>query len=168
MDDEKGILAALNSKLTDENKVKSPDDLHVGDIVYVELDKNDGLVLNGKYVTRLKYVVVAGAKSNAKEICVALINTSNDYSNDPDWKSEQYLLHQSDYPEILDYDSWLDCTDVKELLFRKIKSKDAIIKGRLNSNDLARVMITISESEFVSPHIKKVYGINRFVENNAL
>ncbi len=65
MDDEKGILASLKSKLSDENKVTSADDLNVGDVVYVELDKNDGLVLNGKYVTRLKYVVVAGAKSNA-------------------------------------------------------------------------------------------------------
>lgn len=165
MDDVNGTLAGLKSELSRICQVKSSDDLHVGDIVYVELDKNDGLVLNGKYVTRLKYVVVAGAKSNAKEVCAVLINTSNDYFDDPDWKSEQYLLRQADYPEILSYDSWLDCTDVKELLVRKICSKGAEIKGRLNDADLERVMKIINNSDYVPVHIKKVYGIKKYVES---
>ena len=45
MDDVNGTLAGLKSELSRSCQVKSSDDLHVGDIVYVELDKNDGLVL---------------------------------------------------------------------------------------------------------------------------
>ena len=30
---------------------------------------------------------------------------------DMDWQAEQYLIRQVDYPEFLEYDSWIDCTD---------------------------------------------------------
>ena len=165
MEDEKGTLSKLKDDLASDSSIKSAEDLSVGDIVYVELDRNDGLVLNNGYPTRLKYIVVAGSKSNRKEIGVVLVNTANDYSDDPDWQSEQYLLRQSDYPSVLDYDSWLDCTDVKELLARKIKSKKGVVMGHLNDTDLNNVMSIINGSSFVDNHIKKVYGISEFVKH---
>lgn len=156
------VLAGLKQQLIAESIVTSADDLHVGDIIYVELDRGDGLVLNQGYDTRLKYVVVAGSKSNRKEYGVVLINSDADYSDADDWKSEQYLIRQEDYPGVLDHDSWIDCTDPKVLPLRKIKAKKAEVKGRLNETDLINVMRTIKESDFVEPHFKKVYGINEF------
>lgn len=73
------------------------------------------------------------------------------------------LIRKEDYPGILDHDSWIDCTDPKELPLRKIKAKKAEVKGQLNDNDLTNVMKTIKESDFVEPHFKKVYGINEFL-----
>ena len=90
MEDE--ALKALQQQLRQQRIVKSAEDLQVGDIIYVEMDKNDGLVLNDGYDTRLKYVVVAGSKSNDKEFSVVLINSDADYSDAPDWKAEQYPL----------------------------------------------------------------------------
>lgn len=156
------VLAGLKQQLVAESIVTCADDLHVGDIIYVELDRSDGLVLNQGYDTRLKYVVVAGSKSNRKEYGVVLINSDADYSDAEDWKAEQYLVRQEDYPGILDHDSWIDCTDPKELPLRKIKAKRAEVKGYLNERDLANVMRTLKESDFVEPHFKKVYGINDF------
>lgn len=156
------VLASLKQQLVAESIVTSADDLHVGDIIYVELDRSDGLVLNQGYDTRLKYVVVAGSKSNRKEFGVVLINSDADFSDAEDWKAEQYLVRREDYPGVLEHDSWIDCTDPKELPLRKIKAKRAEVKGHLNERDLANVMRTLKESDFVEPHFKKVYGINDF------
>lgn len=107
-------------------------------------------------------MVVAGAKSNAKEICAVLINSDNDYSASPDWQAEQYLIRKEDYPEFLEHDSWIDCTDSKELKVKKIIAKKAEKKGRLNSQDLANVMKHLKENDFIDQHTRKVYGIDKF------
>lgn len=69
--------------------------MNVGDIIYYDMDRADGIVPNSGYDTHLKYVVVAGAKSNSKEVCAVLINSYTDHSLAPDWQSEQYLIRQS-------------------------------------------------------------------------
>ena len=56
--DSNGKLAEIKKAIVEASLVKSIADLSVGTIVYVEMDKNDGLVLNEGYPTRLKYVVV--------------------------------------------------------------------------------------------------------------
>lgn len=164
--DFEGKLADLKENLKAASLVQSADDLKVGTIIYVEMDKNDGLVLNDGYPTRLKYVVVAGSKSDRKEVCAVLVNTDADYSDAPDWKAEQYPLLQKNYPEVLDYDSWLDCTDPKTLTVRKLKAKKAEVKGCLTTDDLKAVMTKLKNSDFIDPHTKKVYGINAYNEGD--
>ena len=159
--DQEGKLANLKNSLQKASLVKSIAELQVGTVIYVELDANDGLVLKDGYKTRLKYVVVAGAKSNQKEICAVLINSDADYSDDPDWKAEQYPLLQSNYPGLLDHDSWLDCTDPKPLTVKKLKAKKAEVSGSLLEEDLALVMDKLKNSDFIEPHMKKVFGIDK-------
>lgn len=79
--------------------------------------------------------------------------------------AEQYLIRQADYPEFLDHDSWIDCTDPKELKVTKIKAKKAEKKGRLNDRDLASVMRHLKESDFIDQHTRKVFGIDKFCVN---
>lgn len=154
MEDKDGILSDL---LT----VKSAGDLSVGDVVYVELDAADGIDTQG-YPCRLKYVVVSGCKTDRKEIAAVLINSENDYSSSEEWQNEQYLLDYRNYNNFLDYDSWLDCSEIKELKVRKIVSKKAQKKGHLNDYDLRVMMQKLKESDFIDNHIKKVYGINAY------
>ena len=160
--DFEGKLSDLKKSMDEASLVKSAADLTVGTVVYVEMDKNDGLTLTGGYTTRLKYVVVAGAKSDHKEVCAVLVNTDADFSDDPDWLADQYPLLQRNYPGILDYDSWLDCTDPKTLTVRKLKAKKAEVKGRLTDDDLRAVMTKLKNSEVISERIKKLYGISSF------
>jgi hypothetical protein len=94
-----------------------------------------------------------------------LINTDNDHSLAPDWQAEQYLIKQEDYPDILDHDSWIDCTDPKELKVSKIKAKEAEKKGCLNAGDLANIMKHLKENDFIEPHLRKVYGIDKYTIN---
>lgn len=156
------ILIQLQEQLRQKSVVKGIDDLNVGDIIYYDMDRADGIIPKDGYNTRLKYVVVAGAKSNAKEVCAVLINSEKDYSNAADWLAEQYMICQVDYPEILDYDSWIDCTDSKELKVTKIRAKNAEKKGRLNDRDLNNVMKHLKENDFVDAHTRKVYGIDKY------
>ena len=160
--DFEGKLADLKKSIDETSLVKSVADLAVGTVVYVEMDKNDGLTLTGSYITRLKYVVVAGVKSDRKEVCAVLVNTDADFSNDPDWRANQYPLLQRNYPGILDRDSWLDCTDPKTLTVRKLKAKKAEIKGHLTDDDLKAVMAKLKNSDFIDAHLKKVYGISGY------
>lgn len=160
--DFEGKLADLKKSIDETSLVKSAADLAVGTVVYVEMDKNDGLTLTGGYTTRLKYVVVAGAKSDQKEVCAVLVNTDADFSDDPDWRADQYPLLQRNYPGILDYDSWLDCTAPKPLTVRKLKAKKAEVKGRLTDDDLKAVMSKLKNSDFIDAHMKKVYGISNY------
>ena len=134
----------------------------MGDIVYYDMDRDDGIVPETGYDSRLKYVIVAGAKSNSKEVCAVLINTDNDFSSAPDWLAEQYLVRQTDYPEILDHDSWIDCTDPKELLVSKIKAKGAEKKGRLNPRDLSNVMRHLKENDFIDARTRRIYRIDKY------
>ena len=45
---------------------------------------------------------------------------------------------------------------------RKLKAKKAEVKGRLTDDDLKAVMTKLKNSEVISPHLKKVYGISTF------
>ena len=162
MEDINGVLAGLKDEMEQESLVKSIDDLKPGAIIYVEMDKNDGLVLNEGYPTRLKYVVVAGAKTNRKEVCAVLVNSAADFSDAPDWRAEQYPIQRSNYSEILTHDSWIDCTDPKILTVRKLKAKKAKVSGCLTPSDLKAVMTKLKNSDFVDLHTKKVFGIETF------
>lgn len=156
------ILSQLREQMRQEALVKGIDDLQVGDIVYYDMDRADGITPEPGYDSRLKYVIVAGAKSNQKEVCAVLINTNKDHSIAPDWQAEQYLIRREDYPDILDHDSWIDCTDPKELKVAKIKAKGAEKKGHLNATDIDNVMRHLQENDFVDEHTRRVYCINKY------
>ncbi|MCQ2607732.1 MAG: hypothetical protein MJ197_03490 [Bacteroidales bacterium] len=160
------ILSQLQEQLKQESLVKGIEDLNIGDIIYYNMDQADGITPKAGYDTRSKYVVVAGSKSNSKEVCAVLINSENKYSSAADWQAEQYLIRQKDYPNILDHDSWIDCTDPKELKVSKIKAKNAEKKGKLNAHDLETVMKHLKENDFVDTHTRKVYGIDKYQIKN--
>lgn len=58
------VLPHLSEMMHHESIVKNIHDLQVGDIVYYDMDRADGIVPKGGYDSRLKYV--AGSKSNQK------------------------------------------------------------------------------------------------------
>ncbi len=60
IDDSRNVLAHLKAELHEESAVKASADMNIGDIVYLEMDENDGLTLRNGYATRRKYVVIIG------------------------------------------------------------------------------------------------------------
>lgn len=120
-DDVQENLSKLREKIENEDRIKSPVRLSKGDIVEMELDENDGITLDGQYETRRKYIVIIGVTSKGDIYGAYLINSEiNFIKNNDIMKNYQYILLKDDYPELLKYDSYLDCSE----LFPINKKKD--------------------------------------------
>ena len=113
IDDSRNVLAHLKAELHEESAVKASADMNIGDIVYLEMDENDGLTLRNGYATRRKYVVIIGKNEKGNLVGSLIVNSKiTPFKRTAVMQQYQYLLRQSDYPQILNYDSWLDCTEV--------------------------------------------------------
>ena len=115
MDDKAGTLSKLKAIIADKEKVDMSS-IKVGDIIYVPLDEEDGLTLKKGYKDRLKYIVIIGFTPEGVAVGALLINSEIDPSNhSKEFLDCQYQLQVRNYRAILDYDSWLDCSDIFEI-----------------------------------------------------
>ena len=158
--DHNDVLKDLHAQIQESSLVRSADDIQIGDIVYVEMDRNDGLVLVDGYDTRLKYIVVAGSKSDKKEFAVVLINSEADFSDDSDWQGEQYLLRHSDYADVLEHE--------KKILTEQVMNEgkpaniaEKIVEGRIGKYFKE---VCLTEQAFVKDGN---LSVNQYVANTA-
>lgn len=159
MDDKTGALAKLKAIMAQAEEVDMSL-IKIGDIIYVPLDEEDGLTLKDGYEDRNKYIVIIGFTPEGIAIGALLINSEID----PSKRSEellncQYPLLVRNYRSILDYDSWLDCSDIFELSKSKITEKNGKLKGCLISEDKERVMQFLKDTDVFDNATKKRYGI---------
>lgn len=159
MDDKTGALAKLKAIMAQAEEIDMSS-IKIGDIIYVPLDEEDGLKLKNGYKDRNKYIVIIGFTPEGVAIGALLINSEID----PSKRSEellgcQYPLLVRNYRSILDYDSWLDCSDIFELSKSKITEKNGKLKGCLISEDKERVMQFLKDTDVLDNATKKRYGI---------
>lgn len=96
--------------------IVTADDIVPGAIIYVTLSEEDGLKLRG-WKEKDKWIVVIGTTSDGYIIGSLLINTNpNTFSRE--LGEIQFPMTRRSYP-FLDYNSWLDCSE----LFRIPQSK---------------------------------------------
>lgn len=146
----------------EERRVRSRTDLRVGDIVYQNMDRNDGLVLNRGYDNRLKYFVIVGRNSKGDAIGLCLINSDlNFYENVPAMHRFQYILKAKDYVGVLKKDSRLDCAQLFPMKTRKSVAVGAEVVGHLTYEDEMRVMPLVASCGFIDAHMKKLYRIGQ-------
>ena len=84
-------------------------------------------------------------KSEPDKTC--LLYTSDSSKRSEELLDCQYPLMVRNYRDILDYASWLDCSDIFELSKLKITEKNGKLKGCLISEDRERVMQFLRETE---------------------
>lgn len=159
MDDKTGALSKLKAMIADKEKVDMSS-IKVGDIIYVPLDEEDGLILKDGYKERRKYIVIIGFTPEGIAVGALLINSEID----PSKRSQelldcQYPLQARYYRNVLDYDSWLDCSDIFEIPNLKITDKDGKMKGSLTEEDRERVMDFLKETDVFDNATKRRYGI---------
>lgn len=156
--------------LTDETRrIKSGTDLSVGDIVYQNMDRKDGLVLNKGYDTRQKYFVIVGKNSKGDAIGLCLINSDLDFYKDvPAMQRFQYTLKATDYIGVLTKDSRLDCAQLFSMKARKSIAVGAKVVGHLTQEDKSRVLSLVASCVFIDAHIKKVYRIGLKEERGCI
>ena len=159
MEDKGGVLESLKTMLENKELV-DVSSLKVGDIIYVSLDEDDGLILKDGYKSRMKYIVIIGFTPEGHAVGSLLINSN---INPLLWSEEmmncQYPLRRTTYPYILDYDSWLDCSDIFEISKLKMSMNKARLKGRLCDEDCQRVMGCLRISDVIDNATKRRYGI---------
>ena len=77
MDDKTGALSKLQSIIADKEKVNISS-MKVGDIIYIPLDEEDGLILKEGYKSRRKYIVIIGFTPEGIAVGALLINSNID------------------------------------------------------------------------------------------
>ena len=160
IDDSRNVLAQLKADMHEESTVKAPSDMSIGDIVYLEMDENDGLTLHNGYFTRRKYVVIIGKNEKGNLVGSLIVNSKiTPFKRSAVMQQYQYMLRQSDYPQILNYDSWLDCTELFELDSSKIVAVEGELKGRLTETDLANAMNLVKRCGFINRQAKEKFGL---------
>lgn len=159
MDDKDGTLSKLKAIAADKEKVDMSS-VKVGDIIYVPLDEEDGLVLKEGYKDRLKYIVIIGFTPEGIAVGALLVNSNIDPSKrSKELLDCQYPLLSRDYRHILEYDSWLDCSDIFEIPKLKITDKNGKMKGCLTDDDKERVMGFLKDTDVFDNATKRRYGI---------
>ena len=162
IDDVKGALVALKAEMQEDRCIKSGTDLNVGDIVYQDMDRNDGLVLNKGYDDRLKFFVIVGKNSKGDAIGLCLINSDLDfYKNVPAMQRFQYILKAADYKGVLKKDSRLDCAQLFPMKARKSVAVKAERVGHLTAEDEAKILPLVASCGFIDAHMRKVYRIGQ-------
>lgn len=159
MDDKNGALDKLRAMIADEEREKMSS-MKIGDIIYVPLDEEDGLTLTDGYKERLKYIVIVGFTPEGVAVGALLVNSEID----PSKRSQelfdcQYPLLHRNYRHILDYDSWLDCSDILEIPQLKIADKGGRMKGCLTGEDRERIMDFLKDTDMFDNATKRRYGI---------
>ncbi|MDE6336160.1 MAG: hypothetical protein K2L34_06285 [Muribaculaceae bacterium] len=159
MDDIKSSLERIRAQFVEAEKINMAS-INVGDIIYVSLDEEDGLILNKGYTTRKKFIVIIGFTPEGIAVGALLINSRLTPSKrSREMMDSQYLLLRRNYPSILDYDSWLDCSDIFELSKDKISERNARLKGSLIEDDKERVFNILRETDMIDNITKRRFGI---------
>lgn len=159
-DDVQENLSKLREKIESEDRIKNPVRLFKGDIIEMELDENDGITLDGKYKTRIKYMVIIGVTSKGDIYGAYLINSKvPPFKNNDIMKEYQYILLKDDYPKLLEHDSFLDCTDLFQINKKKMIARKAKNRGALLEKDLNNVLRLTKSSLFLSEDQKRKFKL---------
>lgn len=159
MEDELNSLARLKAAMLEAEKIDISS-VKIGDIIYVPLEESDGLTLKNGYSTRRKYIVIIGFTSEGVAVGALLINSKIDPSKrSQEFLECQYPLLHKNYPAILKYDSWLDCSDIFELSGIKITQRNGLLKGRLTEDDRERVITFLIETDVIDNITKRRFGL---------
>jgi len=130
-----------------------------GKVLRMSLTEDDGIILKNKAIQRPKYFVVVGQDIENGLIGSLLINSNvnKNVINTKTLLDCQFPLQKKDY-DFLQYDSYLDCSELFELDKIKILQKGMEV-GELTSKDCMLVMEHLRYSEVISPKLKKRYKI---------
>ena len=110
-------------------------------------------------LVRKKLVIIGVDKE--KKVCYGsvLVNTkmSPKAAYSDSFLSAQYLLHQTDYPEFLKYDSFVDCGMLFSIPLKKLMEGEYF--GTLTSQDLQGIFEVLKTTETLTNKEKKRFGI---------
>jgi len=136
--------------------------IKIGALIRTILSENDGLTFKNGRKEKPKRLVVIGVDSETA-LCFGsvLVNTKLNpkaqYS--AEYLSAQYELKQENYPEFLDYNSFVDCGELFSIPVERLKQGEFF--GFLTDEDRNGIFDLLETSDIFSTKQKKRYGIRR-------
>ncbi len=153
-------MRQLQKAYLDNLRRVTEDKLEMGSLVRTIISVDEGLVLKDGRKQKPKKLVIVGV-DKMKRVCYGsvLVNTKmspkSQYS--AAFLSAQYLLHQSDYPDFLKYDSFVDCGMLFSIPLEKLIAGEYF--GTLTEADLQGIFDILKTTETLSNKQKKRFGI---------
>ena len=155
-------LRELQAEYLRQQRQVTDERIAVGALIRTMLSATDGLVFKNGRTEKPKRLVVIGV-DHEQALCFGsvLVNTKLNpkaqYS--AEYLSAQYELKQENYPEFLDYNSFVDCGELFSIPVERLKQGEFF--GFLTDEDLNGIFDLLETSDIFSTKQKKRYGIRR-------
>lgn len=153
-------LRQLQQAYLGELRKVTEEKLEIGSLIRTVISIEEGLVFKNGRKQKPKRLVIIGIDRDRK-VCYGsvLVNTNMSpkavYSDS--FLSAQYLLRQTDYPEFLDYDSFVDCGMLFSIPLEKLLAGEYF--GKLTDEDLNGIFGILRTTDTLTGKEKKRYGI---------
>lgn len=134
----------------------------IGALIRTVLSEADGLTFkNGRKEKPKRLIVIGVDRESALCFGSVLVNTQmNPQAQFSDeYLTAQYELKQEDYPEFLDYNSYVDCGELFSIPIERLKQGEFF--GFLTDADRKGIFDILETSDIFSAKQKKRYGIRR-------
>lgn len=152
----------LQAKYKAEQRKVTEDKIVVGGLFRTILSVEDGLKFKDGRNQKPKRMIIVGV-DKVKKVCygTVLVNTkiSPSASYSPMYFAAQYCLKQENYPEFLDYDSYVDCSILFSIPYDKLKNGEYF--GQLLDVDLIAIFDILETTDIIPTSEKKRFGIRR-------
>lgn len=148
--------------LQQEYHTVTEEKLKVGALIETVLGEDDGLVFTDGRTSKPKKLIVIGIDKDLA-LCFGsvLINTKLNpraaYSDE--FMSAQYMLLAENYPNFLQYNSYVDCAKI--FTIPQAKLMEGQYFGDLTEDDLAGIFEILETTDTLTTKEKKRYGIRR-------
>ena len=155
-------LRELQAEYLRQQRQVTDERIAVGALIRTILSEADGLAFKNGRTEKPKRLVVIGV-DHEQALCFGsvLVNTKLNpkaqYS--AEYLSAQYELKQENYPEFLDYNSFVDCGELFSIPVERLKQGEFF--GFLTDEDLNGIFDLLETSDIFSTKQKKRYGIRR-------
>ncbi len=155
-------LRELQAEYLRQQRQVTDERIAVGALIRTMLSETDGLVFKNGRTEKPKRLVVIGV-DHEQALCFGsvLVNTKLNpkaqYS--AEYLSAQYELKQENYPEFLDYNSFVDCGELFSIPVERLKQGEFF--GFLTDEDRNGIFDLLETSDIFSTKQKKRYGIRR-------
>lgn len=153
-------LRQLQQEYLDNLRKVTEEKLEIGTLIRTVISIDEGLVFKDGRMQKPKKMVIIGVDSE-RQICYGsvLVNTKKSpksaYSEP--FLAAQYLLLQTNYPDFLKYDSYVDCGMLFSIPLKKLLEGEYF--GKLTEADLQGIFDILKTTETLTVKEKKRFGI---------
>ena len=155
-------LRKLQADYKRQQREVTDERIAIGALIRTVLFEADGLTFkNGRKEKPKRLVVIGVDRENAFCFGSVLVNTKMNPQAEfsAEYLTAQYELKQEDYPEFLDYNSFVDCGELFSIPIERLKLGEFF--GFLTDADREGIFNILETSDIFSTKQKKRYSIRR-------